>query len=174
MGSVNRSLSGIETGEILNAEAGKNPELFISAMHALAADPRFRWVAPHGKSQTGLIRPIRRGKRHVLGVRLPRRWIGDGPGFTARRSWLPGLRNGPSTMRPWSASERRSFSRSGFGVGSRTLKTLAQIAHTFTLIPSGSLSTCLKRPWLGCGQGAPWMLSRRRTGQGREIRARIG
>jgi len=33
-----------ETGEILDAAPGESPELYIAAMHALAADPTNRWV----------------------------------------------------------------------------------------------------------------------------------
>ncbi len=41
---LGNSLVDTETGEVLDAAPGKNPELYISAMHTLAADPRFRWV----------------------------------------------------------------------------------------------------------------------------------
>lgn len=44
VGLVGNSLVDIETGEILDSEAGENPELFIAAMHTIASDPRFRWV----------------------------------------------------------------------------------------------------------------------------------
>ena len=42
VGLVGNSLVDIETGEILDAEAGKNPELFIAAMHALVVTPGLR------------------------------------------------------------------------------------------------------------------------------------
>lgn len=41
---VGNSLVDTETGEVLDAAPGENPERYISAMHALAADPRFRWL----------------------------------------------------------------------------------------------------------------------------------
>jgi hypothetical protein len=41
---VGNSLVDTVTGEVLDAAPGENPELYISAMHSLAADPRFRWV----------------------------------------------------------------------------------------------------------------------------------
>ena len=44
VGLVGNCLVDTETGEVLDAEAGNHPELYISAMHTLAADPRFRWV----------------------------------------------------------------------------------------------------------------------------------
>ena len=44
VGLVGNSLVDTETGEVLDAAPGESPEFYISAMHALAADPRFRWV----------------------------------------------------------------------------------------------------------------------------------
>jgi hypothetical protein len=44
VGLVGNSLVDTETGEVLDASQGEHPELYISAMHTLAADPRFRWV----------------------------------------------------------------------------------------------------------------------------------
>lgn len=44
VGLVGNSLVDTETGEVLDATPGEYPELYISAMHTLAADPRFRWV----------------------------------------------------------------------------------------------------------------------------------
>ena len=44
VGLVGNSLVDTETGEVLDAAPGEHPELYISAMHTIAADPRFRWV----------------------------------------------------------------------------------------------------------------------------------
>jgi len=44
VGLVGNCLVDTETGEVLDAVPGESPELYISAMHTLAADPRFRWV----------------------------------------------------------------------------------------------------------------------------------
>ena len=41
---VGNSLVDTETGEVLDAAPGENPELYIAAMHALAADSRYRWL----------------------------------------------------------------------------------------------------------------------------------
>lgn len=41
---VGASLVDIETGEVLESQPGQNPAYYVAAMHALAADPRYRWV----------------------------------------------------------------------------------------------------------------------------------
>lgn len=37
-------LVSVETGEILDCGPGERPELYFAAAHAIAADPRYRWV----------------------------------------------------------------------------------------------------------------------------------
>ena len=41
---IGNSLVDPETGEVLEAKPGENPAMYVAAMHALAADPAFRWV----------------------------------------------------------------------------------------------------------------------------------
>lgn len=41
---VGDCLVDVETGEVLDAAPSENPEIYIAAMHAIAADPRYRWV----------------------------------------------------------------------------------------------------------------------------------
>ncbi len=41
---VGNSLVDIETGEIYESEPGKHPNLYVAALHALGAQPQFRWV----------------------------------------------------------------------------------------------------------------------------------
>ena len=41
---IGNSLVDPETGEVLEAKPGENPAMYVAAMHALAADPAFRWA----------------------------------------------------------------------------------------------------------------------------------
>ena len=41
---VGNNLVDVETGEIYSSEPGQNPNLYVAAMHAIGAQPQFRWV----------------------------------------------------------------------------------------------------------------------------------